>query len=174
MTGNKEQALLYVASMPEDVILTISKFKPKRSPNQNAYYWKLATELANYNNIDKTEQHNILLRRYGQPLEIAGERTYVFIPDTDEAEEQALKAETFHIKPTSQVKEGKGGINYRAYVNLLGSSHYNSTEMYHLLQGLIMEAQNAGINTLTPKEIARMKAEDEAIEKMQREKRNSR
>ena len=31
------------------------------------------------------------------------------VPDTTEAEETALEAETFHIRPTSQVKQGKDG-----------------------------------------------------------------
>mgnify|MGYP000724297106 CR=1 FL=1 len=35
------------------------------------------------------------------------------IPDTDEAENDVMEREMFHLKPTSQVIEGTDGINYR-------------------------------------------------------------
>ncbi|MFR4578415.1 MAG: hypothetical protein ACLT76_00975 [Clostridium fessum] len=81
----------------------------KRSLDANAYYWVLLSRLAEAAGISKPRAHNLMLRRYGQNLMIAGQMAYLVVPDTTEAEETALEAETFHIRPTSQVKQGKDG-----------------------------------------------------------------
>ena len=79
------------------------------------------------------------------------------IPDTEEAENDVIERETFHLKPTSQVVAGSDGVSYRTYVLLKGSSNYDSAEMSHLLDGLISECKAAGIETATPEELERMK-----------------
>ena len=73
-----------------------------------------------------------------------------------EAEETALEAESFHIRPTSQVKQGKDGKMYRTYTVLAGSSTYDTKEMSELINGLVSECKEQGIETLTPDELARM------------------
>lgn len=98
-----------------------------------------------------------MLRDYGQVEIVGGSRYYVRIPDTDEAENDVMEREMFHLKPTSQVIEGTDGINYRTYVMLKGSSRYDSAEMAHLLDGLISECKQLGIETATPEELERMK-----------------
>mgnify|MGYP000276651941 CR=1 FL=1 len=73
----------------------------------------------------------------------------------------ALEAETFHIRPTSQVKQGKDGKAYRTYTVLAGSSTYDTKEMSELINGLVAECKEQGIETLPPEELARMMAEYE-------------
>lgn len=160
-------------SLPDDAIIKAVIFKAKRSRQQNAYYWALVTEIANVMRQSKNVIHNVLLRDYGQPMLISGERPYVFIPDTDEAEAEVLKASTYHLKPTTHIKEGKGDVDYRAYVPLLGSSQMDTTQMSILLDGCIQEAKSIGINTLTPDQIERMREEDKRLEEMQRKKRDT-
>ena len=75
--------------------------------------------------------------------------------------ETALEAETFHIRPTSQVKQGKDGKAYRTYTVLAGSSTYDTKEMSELINGLVAECKEQGIETLPPEELARMMAEYE-------------
>ncbi len=81
---------------------------------------------------------------------------YVVIPDTEEAEKHVEESETYHLKPTSQVKEGKDGRMYRTYMMLRGSSDYDSREMSKLIDGLVAEAKELGIETLTPEELHEM------------------
>lgn len=139
--------------------ITAKQWKEKRSIDANAYYWVLVTKLAETLHISKPRCHNLMLRRYGQSLTIDGKGAYIRIPDTEKAEETALEADTYHIRPTSQVVSGKDGINYRTYVMLLGSSEYDTAEMSHLIEGLVNECKECGIETLTHEELSRMMSE---------------
>lgn len=173
MVGTKLKIIEWLMSLPEDSIIKAVLFKPKRSKQQNAYYWVLVTEIANVMRKSKSVIHNMMLRDYGQPLLINGEHPYVFIADTDEAEDEVLRAETYHLKPTGHIKEGKLGHDYRAYYPLLGSSELDTREMSILLDGTIQEAQAIGIQTLTPDAVARMREEDRRIEEARRKKRDT-
>ena len=173
MIGTKLKIIAWLMKLPDDVVIIAKLFKPKRTKQQNAYYWSLVTQIADVMRKSKSEIHNRLLRDYGQPLLINGERTFVFIADTEEAEREVLRAGTYHLKPTGNVREGKNGINYRAYVMLLGSSSYDTKQMSVLLDGCIQEAKNLDIETLTPAEIERMRAEDRRSEEKILKKRGS-
>lgn len=132
------------------------KYRKKRSLDANAYYWQLITKLAHCVGISKPAAHNIMLRKYGQDEIIGGKLIYLILPDTDAAEEQALEAETYHIKPTSEVRVGTDGEIYRTYIMIRGSSTYDTKEMSKLIDGLVTECKNVGIETLTPEEIEKM------------------
>lgn len=132
------------------------KHRKKRSLDANAYYWQLVTQLSEKAHVSKSCMHNMLLRKYGQREYIDGRIVTMPIPDTDSAENVALEADTYHIKPTSQVKEGKDGQMYRTYVMLRGSSSYDSREMSQLIDGLVSDCREMGIETLPPDEVDRM------------------
>lgn len=140
----------------EKLSVSIKKFRKKRSLDANAYYWELITKLAEAIKVSKPRAHNLMLRKYGQTEVIDGQLMRMPIPDTEESEIKALEAETYHIKPTAQVKEGKDGILYRTYVMLRGSSDYDTREMSELIDGLITDCKELGIETLPPAELERM------------------
>lgn len=141
--------------------ITAKQWRDKRSLDANSYYWVLVTKLAESLHISKPRCHNLILRRYGQNLTVDGHGAYIRIPDTEKAEETALEASEWHIRPTSEVIEGTDGVNYRTYIMLKGSSYYDSEEMSHLIDGIIDECKSAGIETLPPDELARMLSEYE-------------
>ena len=62
----------------------------------------------------------------------------------------------YHIKPTSEVKETQSGRRFRTYVMLRGSSTYDTAEMSALINGLVEECKDLGIETMTPQELDRM------------------
>lgn len=132
------------------------QWKEKRSLDANAYYWVLLSRLAEVLHISKPRAHNLMLRKYGQPETFDGAGAYIRIPDTVKAEEEALEASTYHIRPTSQVVSGTDGVNYRTYVLIKGSSEYDTREMGELIDGLIGDCKELGIETLPPEEITRM------------------
>lgn len=136
--------------------ITFKKFRKKRSLDANAYYWVLVAKLGDKLNLSKPHLHNILLRRYGQPAIIDGKMIYLVLPDSDQGARAADEAETFHIKPTSEVKTGRDGERFRTYVMLRGSSTYNTEEMAHLIDGLVSECKESGIETASPEELKRM------------------
>lgn len=138
------------------VSIKVSKYREKRSLDANAYYWQLLTKLAAVLKISNSYAHNIMLRRYGVLEEIDGKPVFLVIPDTDEAEKKADETETYHIKPTSNVREGNDGQMYRTYMLLKGSHEYDTAEMSRLISGLVDECKQCGIETLTPAELARL------------------
>ena len=54
---------------------------------------------------------------------------------------------------------GKTGRQIQAY---FGSSQYDTAQMSRLIDGIVSEAQDLGIETATPEELARMKGEWDA------------
>nr|DAH89905.1 MAG TPA: NinB protein [Caudoviricetes sp.] len=136
--------------------MTVKQWREKRSLDANAYYWVLLSRLSESLGISKPRAHNIILRKYGQPETFDGSGAYIRIPDTEKAEETALEASTYHIRPTSQVVAGTDGVDYRTYIMLKGSSAYDTQEMSVLIEGLVSECKELGIETLPPDEIKRM------------------
>jgi hypothetical protein len=138
------------------VSLKVTKHSDKRSLDANAYYWQLLTKLAAVQKISNNYCHNLMLSRYGVPEEIDGKPMYIVIPDTEEADRRAEESETYHIKPTSNVREGKDGVMYRTYMLLKGSSQMDTAEFSRVISGLVDECKQCGIETLSPAELARM------------------
>lgn len=136
----------------------IKKQRRKRSLDANAYYWVLASKLAGVLHISNEELHNILLSKYGV-FEVAEGKTYkVVIPDTEEAYRKVMDSPFYHLKPTSDVRMGTDGVMYRTYLMLRGSSTYNTAEMSRLIDGLVSDCKELGIETLPPEELERMLA----------------
>lgn len=170
MTGKGSDIILWLYAQDKEKLWDIKEHKEKRTLTQNAYYWQLCTKLADKLRYSKSRIHNMMLRSYGQIELIDDKACYIVIPDTESAENAALEAETYHIRPTSQVKPGKDGIMYRTYMLLRGSSTYNTQEMGILLDGLIQEAKQQDIETLPPRELERMRLHELQIEKKQNDR----
>ena len=140
----------------EKLSVKIGEYQEKRTLNANAYYWTLLGKLCKAIKVSRPFCHNMMLRRYGVVEEFDGQVIYSVIPDTDKAARQADEADKYHIKPTSQVREGKNGVMYRTYILLKGSHDFTKQEFTTLLEGLIDECKQVGIETATPEELARM------------------
>ena len=123
----------------------IREYRKKRSLDQNAMYWSLLTKVAQKTGISNAFAHNQMLRRYGQVERFGDKAAIIVLPDTDEAQKKADEAETYHLKPTSEVKRGKDGRFYRTYLLLRGSSTYDTAEMTRLIDGLVDEAKQVGV-----------------------------
>mgnify|MGYP002516127402 CR=1 FL=1 len=132
------------------------KHRKKRSLNANRYYWELITKLAEKVHISNNCCHNLMLRKYGQIYQFGEDCSWVYIPDTTDAENAALESETFHVKPTSQVARFEDGSMRRGYILLKGSSEYDTKEMSRLIDGLVSECKEQGIETLSPEELEQM------------------
>ncbi len=135
-----------------EVEVTIKKYRQKRSLDANGLYWASLTQLAKVLRVSNNRLHNMMIRQYGQP-EYYGEKVaYIMLPDTEDTEEKALEADTYHIKPTSKVKHGSDGVDYRAYMLMRGSSTYNTEEFSRLLDGLLEACEDMGIHVMTGRE----------------------
>ena len=157
MTGTASEIVSYLMGQDREKVWDIEEHKDKRSLRQNAYYWQLITKVAAKLRISTSRLHNLMLRDADRPLVIGGKVQFVSIPDTDEAEEDALESTTFHVQPTSKTTVGEKGTVFRWYRMLRGSHDMNTEEFSFLVDLLIEEAKQQGIETITPAELARMR-----------------
>lgn len=165
-SGTAKELVFALAKIADEdtKVYDLVEHKEKRSLNQNSYYWVLLGKVADKLRISKNHLHNDMLRHYGQRMMIDDKCVYVPIPDTEEAEKTADESSTVHLKATSSVEVGKNGITYRYYVMLRGSHEYSTREMTVLLDGLIQEAKNLDIETLTPSQLADMRRLEQQAE----------
>ena len=162
MTGTAEKLILfftgYLASgKGKDKLFDVKEHREKRSVSQNSYYWTLLSKLARKLHMSNARVHNMLLRDVAPPFEIGGQVAMQPIPDTEEAEQQVLEAETYHLRPTSGIIETKDGKRCRWYVVLRGSSTFNTEEMSALLDKLIEDCKAQGIETMSPAELEKIR-----------------
>lgn len=156
---NEGQPALKMAQKFKDspkIKLKVTEYKAKRSLDANAYYWLLIGKLSKALNISTSYCHNVMLRRYGVLETVDDTPVYLLFPDTDEAQKKVDEAETYHVKPTSNVRAGNDGKMYRTYMLLKGSHEYDTAEMAALIAGLRDECTNVGIPVETPDEIANL------------------
>ena len=156
---NEGQPALKAAQKFKDcptINIKLSEHKKGRSLNANAYYWCLLGKLAKALRISTNYCHNVMLRRYGTLETVDETPVYLLFPDTDEAQKKVDEAETYHVKPTSNVRTGTDGKMYRTYMLLKGSHQYDTAEMADLISGLRDECMQVGIPVETPDEIANL------------------
>lgn len=146
LTINEEQKaknLFNELRKVEKLSIKIDKYKEKRSLNANNYAWKLLTEIGNVLRANKEEVYLTMLKRYGQS-EIISVLAHIpiheYVKYCEEADESTLNGKLFK--------------HYRVYK---GSSEYDTREMSIFLDGVVSEAQELGIPTETPDQIAKMK-----------------
>lgn len=166
-----KELMMFLMGQPLEAKWDLQEHKEKRSRNQNSYYWELAGKVA-----EKTARFGANINEiHNQNLRVLGLREYVneqpvcvYIPDTEEAEKTALNAESYHIKPTSQTRQGKDGKTFRCYVMLRGSHTFNTAEMSALVDLMVQEAEAVGVETLTPQELQRIRQLEAQAEKKAR------
>lgn len=138
-----------LSDLKGDLDIQIDKHREKRSLNANAYCWKLCTEIANV----LTLQGSVITKDdvYFKALKDYGQSDIVTILPKVKPDD--------YFKYYEKMGEGEiNGKRYIAYRVYKGSSEYNTREMSVLLEGIIADAEELGIHTITPKEAEEMKA----------------
>ena len=140
-----------------DVRLDIKPWREGRSRSANGYFYTLVDKLADALRVSKPFIHNQMLRKYGRIQTIDGKPIWVVLPETEEVARKVDEDETLHVRPTEEVKQGKDGRMYRTYLLLKGSHEMDSKEFSVLLDGIISDCKEVGIQTLPKTEIDAMK-----------------
>lgn len=140
------------AALSTEKIFTcdIKEKREKRSLDANSYAWVLMDKIAKEIKSSKEEVYLRMLERYG---------VFVYISVSEIAINSLRK--TFRIVyPRGTVVEDMDGITciLRRCQCYVGSSKYDTKEMSDFIDGIVSEAQELGIETETPDELARMKA----------------
>lgn len=121
--------------------IIIEEESKKRTLNMNNYYWELEYQLASSLNTSSNELHFELLKRYSPAIVMK-------LPIQTDPKDYVKYYEKY------KTEEGEKAVYYKVYK---GSSEMNTKEFKALLDGLISECEELGIETLTPNEIAQLK-----------------
>lgn len=139
------------------VNVEIGPIRKGRTLSQNAYYWQLLTKVAEKLHTSTAFQHNRLLRQHPRFDTIAGEIPTLLLKEREGIDEEIMEDEHNHLYPTTQLLTNSAGTVFRYYRLMRGSKTFNTAEMSVLLDDLIADAQEAGIETLTPAELERIR-----------------
>jgi hypothetical protein len=143
LINERNDFLIGVNSLLEEkVSIELKKFRNKRSLNANAYAWKLIGEIADSIRVGKDEVYLTMLKRYGQS-ELVSVLSHVPVEHYFRYYEEAGESDL----------NGKSFKHYRVYK---GSSEFDTREMSVLIDGIVNEAKDLGIQTETPERIANM------------------
>lgn len=139
IVGNIEQIIKYLFNQDKTKKFEVKEYKNKRSLNANAYFWELTGQLADLMRTSKEELYFLLLQRYGQ-----SEIVSVL------AEIDVNSYFKYYTEAGESILNGKLFKHYKIYK---GSSEMDSKEMSILIDGLVSECQEQGIETKSKKEI---------------------
>lgn len=143
MIGTSKDLIKWLLEQDEEKKFEVQECKGKRSLSQNSYCWLLINKIANILRLSKEEIYLQMLEDYGQSILIPvkkGEKPNGYFK--------------YYKYETSSILNGKEADWYKIYK---GSSEFDSKEMTILIDGIIQECKQLGIETLTPDEISKLK-----------------
>lgn len=142
-TQVKECDHFFSMQLPSELQVEIRTAPKKRSMDANAYFWTLADKLAKKLFTTKDEIYRELIQRVGV-------FKYALVRKEDKSE---IVKEWEHNGTGWIAQEeyypSKDYVQLRLYK---GSSVYSTSEMARLIDELILECKEQGVDTLTPKE----------------------
>ena len=147
----KEQVQEFILGLDgKEYEAKIGLHRAKRSLDANGYMWVLLREMAEKLKTTDKEIYREMIRRVGQ---------VTILPVKDEAIETFVKrweanGDGWQVDIIGECRNTKGYSNLKCYY---GSSVYDTKEMSVLLDEIVTEAKELGIDTMTPEEIERMK-----------------
>lgn len=127
--------------------ILVTEYRERRSLDANAYMWVLLQKLAEALHTTKDDLYLDMLGKYGVFTHIIVKPHVV----------SRVREEWRTVKELGEVTVGgQTGIQLQCY---FGSSTYDTKEMSTLIDGVVQECKDQGIETLPPDELARMKKE---------------
>ncbi len=142
--GTPEEISRYLWQLDKEKKYKLEEYKEKRTLNSNSYCWMLIGKIADVLRTSKDEIYLMMLKRYGQS-ELISVLSNINI-------EGYFKY--YDIAGTSMLNN-KEFTHYKVFK---GSSEYDTREMSILIDGVVQEAKELGIETLTPDELAQLKS----------------
>lgn len=143
MIGTAQEIIRWLFDQDRNKTFEIKEHRERRSLNANAYAWVLISKIADAVRKNKDDVYLEMLKAYGQS-DMVSVDSRINVSGYFKYYEKAGESEL----------NGKMFTHYRIYK---GSSEYDSTEMSILIDGIVQEAENLEIPTLTPTELERLK-----------------
>ena len=135
----------------KDLTIEMKPYRPKRSRNANAYAWVLIGKIAEKLGISPREVYRQTIQDIGGNYDIICVRT---------KDVEGIKTSWERIGMGWMAEELDSKI--KGCTNLMlwyGSSTYDSRQMSLLIDRIVDEAKELGIETATPEELAILKGE---------------
>ena len=132
----------------KEYICDIKERKQKRTLDQNAYYWQLLGQFAEWGKVSKTKLHRELVANYS----VAVKDTFTLKPvDYDYRNEERK----IYYRALGKFYTNKYGKEFQWHCEVKGTSEMNTEEFANIIEGLINEIKgsDAPIETLTPREL---------------------
>jgi hypothetical protein len=143
MIGTVKELIPKMLNLDSEKVYELKEHRKKRSLDANAYYWKLINEISDIVGEKPSMVHIRMLRDYGV--------VYSVLLPREENIEGLIK---YYDIESCIEKNGHKFISYKAY---LPSSEMNTKQMAKLIDGVVSEAKELGIETLTPRQIEEIK-----------------
>lgn len=143
MVGKPEEIVKWLFAQDREKLFDITEHKEKRSRDANALLWACLGEIAGAIRSDKWSVYLQMLKRYGK-------YTYICVKPhvVDAVKKQWRECEEIG---TIDI-EGQEAVQMLCY---FGSSTYNSKEFSVLLDGVISEMKELGLDTPADRELKR-------------------
>lgn len=134
----------------KELSVELKQYRKQRSLNANSYFWVICNEIANVLRADKDDIYIQMLTKYGQ-------REPNLVSIVADAVDIVFRATKNHCCVVGESE--LNGKTFKHLAILKGSSQYETREMSILIDGVVSEAKEMGIETLTPNDLARIKSE---------------
>ena len=143
MIGKANELIRWLTTQDNEKTFEIQEHKEKRSLNANALLWKCLGEMATSLRTDKWDVYLEMLKRYG---------TFTYICVKPKAVE-AVKRQWREVEEIGHIDiNGQDSVQMLCYY---GSSTMNTKEFSTLLDGVISEMKEMGIETPEQKDLDR-------------------
>ena len=143
MTGRADELIRWLTTQDREAVWDIVPHKEKRSLNANALLWKMLGEIAAALRTDKWSVYLTMLKRYG---------TYTYICVKPKAVE-AVKRQWRECEVIGDIDiNGDKAVQMLCYY---GSSTMNTKEFSVLLDGVISEMKEMGLETPADRDLQR-------------------
>lgn len=153
LTTNKSVLKAFDGLRDKDLTVTIKEYSQKRSLSQNAYLWALLSELGGKVSKSKEDIYKSYIKDYG---------IYEIIPIKNEA--VARFKTNWSKNGLGWFTEDLGESKLKGFTKLVayyGSSTYTSDEMRRLLDAVILDCNELGINTMSLSDIMLLKNDND-------------
>lgn len=149
-TNRSQETLQKIAELKEivekgkELKVEIKQYRHRRSLDANAYCFVLCQKIAEV--IGNTKEYV-----YKQAIKQVGQ--FEIVPIKDEAVERWIEAwESKGLGWQSEIMRDSTIEGYTTTINYYGSSVYDTKEMYLLLEEIVVQAKELGIDTISDTE----------------------
>lgn len=139
----------------KDLLVKVTSYSKRRSLSQNAYMWVLIGELASKLKLSKDDVYRSYIRDYGN---------YEVLPIKNSAVGTFIRIwKTHGLGWVAEILKESKLAGYTNVIAYYGSSTYTSQDMSRLIEPIVRDCQEQGINTMSMSDIMLLRNENDTL-----------